>query len=242
MEQEAFQQADKITIVSPSWKTELEAIGAKNVSVIPWGFDPDDYKDVKSNVGDKFTLTHLGIMGYDRNPVAFFNVLQKMCAEIEGFKEQLEIQLVGQVDYSVKETYESMGLKDNVKLVGFVPRQEALQLTMDSPILLLLLNQQHNAKGRIPGKLFEYLASRRPTLCLGPTDSDVAGILAASKAGWTAEYDDKSAIYDHLKMLYSNFEQGRLVRGMDSNIDAYSIESLTAKIATYLDEISGSHN
>ena len=46
LEQQAFQAADKITIVSPTGKKDLEELGAKNVSVINWGFDPDDYKNL----------------------------------------------------------------------------------------------------------------------------------------------------------------------------------------------------
>lgn len=237
MEQEAFRRADKITIVSPTWKEGLEAIGAENVSVVPWGYDPDDYKDIVPQVGSKFTLTHLGIMGYDRNPASLFRVLERMCETVEGFRENLELQLVGQVDYSVKEAYEAAGLAGNVKLVGSVPRRQALQMTVDSPILLLLLNQQANAKGRIPGKLFEYMASRRPILCLGPTDSDVAGILSETGAGTAAAYEDEAAVRSALEGLYRQFREGELVQAVNSTIEAYSIERLTGQLAGFLDEM-----
>lgn len=238
MEQEAFRRADKITIVSPTWKEDLQAIGAQNVSVIPWGYDPDDYKGIVAKVSSKFTLTHLGIMGYDRNPAGLFRVLQQMCEEVEGFREHLELQLVGQVDFSVKAAYEAADLAQNVKLPGSVPRREALQLTVDSPILLLLLNQQPNARGRIPGKLFEYLAARRPIFCLGPTDSDVAGILTETGAGATADYEDETAIRLLLEDLYRQFREGTLRQAVDSTIENYSIAKLTGKIAGFLDAIA----
>lgn len=237
MEQEAFRRADKITIVSPTWKKELESIGAENVSVIPWGYDPDDYRDIVAQVGAKFTLTHLGIMGYDRNPEVLFRVLRHMCDEIDGFRENLSLRLVGQVDYSVKAAYQQAGLADKVQLPGSVSRQEALQLTVDSPILLLLLNQQPNARGRIPGKLFEYLAARRPILCLGPADSDVAGILAETGAGVTVDYADEKGVYAAVEELYRQFLEGKLAQPIDSRIENYSIEKLAGKIAGFLDDI-----
>ena len=240
MEQEVFEQADKITIVSPSWREDLMEIGARNVEVIPLGYDPDDFS-AKPEIENKsrFTLTHLGIMGYDRNPAGLFGVLQQMCEEVEGFREALEIRLVGQVDPSVREAYEAAGLAGNVKLVGSVPRQQALELTRDSPILLLLLNQQPNAQGRIPGKLFEYLAARRPILCLGPTDSDVAGILAETGAGTTAAYADEVAIRSALERLYRQFREKQLANAVNSSIDNYSIDTLTGKVAAYLEKITG---
>lgn len=237
MEQEAFQAADKITIVSPTWKTDLEQLGAKNVSVIPWGFDPEDYETVNSRVGERFTLTHLGIMGYDRNPTTLFQVLQELCEELDGFRQKLELQLVGQVDFSVKEAYEKAGLAANVKLVGSVPRQEALEMMMSSPILLLLLNQQPNAKGRIPGKLFEYLASRRPILCLGPTDSDVAKIITETQSGQTCAYEDAEATKQVVRNLYQQFLDEKLQQPVDSHIEQYSIRTLTGKVARFLEDI-----
>ena len=131
----------------------------------------------------------------------------------------------------------AVDLSEHVKLPGSVSRQVALQLTIDSPILLLLLNQQPNAKGRIPGKLFEYLASRRPILCLGPTDSDVAGILMETDAGRTADYEDEAGIRAALEELYQKFQAGKLAQPVDSSIEAYSIEKLTGQVAGFLDEI-----
>lgn len=238
LEQAAFEAADKITIVSPTWKKDLADLGAKNISVVPWGFDPDDYVGVERKVGDKFTFTHLGIMGYDRNPELLFEAFRELMDEFADFEEHLEIQLVGQVDYSVQEAYTMWGLENHVVLVGSVPRDEALQLTLNSPILLLLLNQQSNAKGRIPGKLFEYLYARRPILTLGGVDSDVANILKETKAGVTCEYNDIYDIKEAVKSLYHQFLNGTLQQPVQSDIEGYSIRELTGEIAGYLDGIS----
>lgn len=238
LEQEAFQAADKITIVSPTWKRDLEAIGAKNVSVVPWGFDPDDYKKNQAKVSSKFTFTHLGIMGYDRNPKVFFEVLDKLCNEIEGFKANLEIQLVGQLDHSVQLFLMSKENFKGVKIINNVQREKALKMTLSSPILLLLLNQQSNAQGRIPGKLFEYLAARRPIFCLEPMPSDVSKIIATTESGHTCNYEDAQAIEKTIKELYQSFLDGKLQSPVNSAIEDYSIIKLTGQIANYLDEIT----
>ena len=238
LEQEAFKAADKSTIVSPTWKRDLEAIGAKNVSVVPWGYDPDDYKNLRSNIGQKFTFTHLGIMGYDRTPKVFFEVLDKLCNEIEGFKEHLELQLVGQVDHSIQSFLKTKENFTGVKIVGNVNRVKALEMTLNSPILLLLLNQQTNAQGRIPGKLFEYLAAKRPIFCLEPMPSDVSEIIAETRSGHTCNYDDARQIEKTIRTLYQQFLEGSLQSPVNSDIEDYSIVKLTGQIAGYLDAIS----
>ena len=237
-EQEAFAQADKVTIVSPSWKKELEDIGAKNVSVHYWGFDPADYTDLKPVKSTKFSLVHIGIMGYDRNPKVFFEVIKELCEENQEFKDAFEIILVGQVDFSVKEEYEKLSLSQYINAKGSVPRAEALRYISESPVLLLLLNQQENALGRVPGKLFEYLAVRKTILCLGPENSDVANILRTSKSGATIEYDDHTKIKSNLLRSFEQWKQGKLDQPINSNIDEYSHINLTRKISEYLNEIS----
>lgn len=68
MEQEAFEEASLTTIVSPTWKQDLESIGARNVHVIPWGFDPEDYEglSIQSKDSDKIVISHVGHLGSDR--------------------------------------------------------------------------------------------------------------------------------------------------------------------------------
>lgn len=238
LEQEAFKAADKTTIVSHHWKRDLETIGAKNVSVIPWGYDPDDYKELVQDVDRKFVLTHIGIMGYDRNPKTLFKVLQALKIEYPSLAEDLEVRLVGQVDYSVVAAYEECGLAKQVNLLGSVNRVKALEAIASSPILLLLLNQQANAKGRIPGKLFEYLAVRRTILSLGPEYSDVAQIIARSNSGYSCDYDAYEKLKAIITQLYKAYQHGQLNTPIDSDIDAYSIEKLTGEIAGFLDEIT----
>ncbi|MEM1325343.1 MAG: glycosyl transferase family 1 [Bacteroidota bacterium] len=237
LEQAAFHAADKITIASPTWGKELEEIGAENVSWLPWGYDPEDYENICVEVDNKFSFTHLGILGYDRQPKGFFVALKELIEELPTLKNDLCIRLVGQVDYSVREAYMELGLENNVEEVGSVPRDEALRLTLQSQVLLLLLNQQSNAKGRIPGKLFEYLAARRPILCLGGTDSDVAHILTDSKSGKTFEYEDVAAIKTAIRALYEKYQHGQLQQPVDSDIEQYSVRKLTGKLAKWLEEI-----
>lgn len=238
-EQEAFKTADKITIVSKTWKKDLEAIGAQNVSVINWGYDPDDFKSNSFEVADRFSFVHAGIMGPDRNPVAFFEALNELKQEIPGFAADLEIKLIGQVAHEVKQDLEQYQLMENVNLVGSVLRQEALRLICSAPILLLLLNQQENAEGRIPGKFFEYLAAKRPILNFGPARSDVGDILALTQGGINCTYTDKIAIKQTILDLYERYQLGQLKAPLDTDISDYSIRNLTGRIAGYLDEISG---
>ena len=235
MEQSAFRQAAKITIVSPTWKRDLEGIGARNVSVLPYGYDPEDFAELTRRPHEKFTLTHIGIMGYDRNPTVLFAAMGRLKQELPGFAERFELRLFGQVDYRVREAMAAAGVLDLVNFAGNVPRAEALQQILDSHLLLLLLNQQENAKGRIPGKLFEYLAVRRPVLNFGPPDSDAAAILAADGTGQTFAYD--ASVEEVARSLVQAYTDQVASQLTTDSIRQYSHPQLVGKLAGWLDEI-----
>ncbi len=95
--------------------------------------------------------------------------------------------------------------------------------------------------GRIPGKLFEYIAVARPMLVLGPPASDAARIACETGNGHAAEYDDAEAIRTAILEMYRRFasRQNTQAPALPDASHPYSIVQLTGQIAALLDEISG---
>ena len=239
MEQEAFRQAKLTTIVSPHWKRDLEAIGADNVHVLYWGYDPADFAGLQRKPHAKFTLTHLGIMGHDRLPENLFAALAQLKETEPQFAEDFELRLYGQVDHRVRERVEAHGLAEQTNYAGTVTRGEALQEMKNSHLLLLLLNQQDNAAGRIPGKLFEYLAVRRPIVNFGPANSDVADILKDTRAGENFAYSAAPALVaKEISRHYAAYLGRPCAGAIKGDLEQYSHPRLVRQLAGYLDEIA----
>ena len=112
-----------------------------------------------------------------------------------------------------------------------------LKASASSQVLLLLLNNTPNVLGIVPGKLFEYLATRRPVLCIGTTEGDSARIIRVSRAGITCDFGNKTVLKEQLLNLYSKYRQG-LLQDQEGDIDAFSRKRLTGRIASLLDEIT----
>jgi len=237
MEQEAFRTAKKTTIASLKWKKDLESIGAKNVDVIFWGYDEDDFAGFSKNETADFIISHAGLFGHDRNPEEFFKALRDLKIENNEFSEKLKLKLAGPIDYSVKQSISKAGIDENTEYLGSIPRNDALQLTLDSSLLLLPLNKADNAMGRIPGKLFEQMRANVPILCLGPKGSDVDNIITETKTGKSFEYSDYENIKKYILDVFSAFKKNRRYC-TSSNIEKYSVENQVNKVAGYLDEIS----
>lgn len=240
MEQEAFKAADAMTIVSKAWKKDLESIGAKNVNVVYWGYDPDDFKNIVPTIDKKFTLSHLGIMGHDRNPTNLFKAIKVLAEEVPGFADDFELRLVGQVDFMVRQSIEEFEVSKYTKFIPSVDRASALQMTCNSNVLLLLLNQQNNVAGRVPGKLFEYLAAKRPMLVIGATKGDVPSIINKTNTGQCFEYEEYQILKDKLSELYRVYRKNEISDLPNSNTDIakYSHPVTTKQVADILDKIT----
>jgi glycosyltransferase involved in cell wall biosynthesis len=229
MEQGIFQQAKKITIASPTWKKELESIGAKNVDVIYYGYDEDDFKSLKKNQNNEyFDIVHIGLLGIDRNPVGLIDELSKI-----ETNRKIRIILAGQVDQQVQKE-----LNDNSKIEviykGIISRKRSLQLAMNAHLLLLPLNKADNAEGRLPGKLYEYLRTYNPILCLGKSNGDASKIINKCKIGSSFEYEDIKGIRNFIEDL---IQKPNAINVDKKEIETYSNKQQTQKISHYLNEI-----
>jgi hypothetical protein len=69
---------------------------------------------------------------------------------------------------------------------------------MSSSLLLLIIPSHKSNKSIITGKLFEYLATRKPILCLGPADGDAAEIIKKCGSGVTLDYHDSEKISEYI--------------------------------------------
>ncbi len=234
LEQLCFKTANKTTIASPSWKKDLEGIGAHNVDVIYYGYDEDDFKNLEFEKSPKFTISHAGLLGFDRHPENFLKSIQKVLNDGEIEKSEIEIVLAGQVDFSVLETIKALDLEEIVTLPGHISRMDALRLMVRSHLLLLPLNKAANANGRLPGKLYEYLRARAQILVLGSIHSDAAGIIHRTQGGITVDYDDYKSTLTYVKNLISKWKSGEDLC-TSGDIEEFTNENQTGLIAEYLD-------
>jgi hypothetical protein len=89
----------------------------------------------------------------------------------------------------------------------------------------------------LTGKFFEYLAAKRPILCLGPVDGDAAQILSETRSGVVADFGDVEKMQSNILLMYEEFRKGKLTV-TSQEIDKYSRKELTKKLASVLDSIS----
>ena len=99
-------------------------------------------------------------------------------------------------------------------------------------------DSEPRAKGLLTGKLFEYLASGRPILCIGPEDGDAAQLLKETQAGVTVGFDNKEKMKEVIKDLYQKYLEDGLPSNESKEIEKYSRRALAGAYGKLLDRIN----
>lgn len=228
LEKKVLLNADHVVTVSPGCAADLEKIANRKVEVINNGFDPLDYQFELPPLDKTFSITHFGAFNKDRNPSLLWEVLGEIAKADAEFKQKLCIRLIGQTDESVISEIRENGLNQNIEIHDHLPHTEGLYKLSQSQVLLLPLNDAPNAKGILPGKMYEYIALRRPILALGPAEADYAVILNETKAGIPVSFRNKKEIEKAVLFYYSLYKEGKLYVNPGA-FEKYSRRNLAAK-------------
>ena len=243
LEERVLINADLRVTVSWNWAEDFKEMVDKNMGVVTNGFDPDDFKNIEFKPGDKFDIVHIGSMNKDRNPTVFWEALSELMKEDEPFSKDLKLTFVGQTDFSVFEALDKYGLSGYAEKISYKPHDELMASAGNASVLLLPLNNTPNVNGIIPGKIFEYLALKRPIFCIGPGDGDSARIINQCNAGVVIGFDGKQKMKSGILKFYADFKlDKRITPGDDEARNTYSRKKLTGEIAGLLDKMIADKN
>ena len=236
LEASVLKAADIITVTSPTTKKEFEMITETPIEVITNGYDISGKIDFEMD--SKFSISHIGSLLSERNPEILWKVLAEICKEDTSFKNDLQLKFAGAVSDDVKQSLENFQLMENCEVLGYVSHSEALRLQHKSQILLLVEINSAETRAIIPGKLFEYLAAKRPIIALGPKESDIEGIINETKSGKFFSYWDDDELKTEILQLYKDFKNGEL-KIASEGIEKYSRRELTRQMASLILVSSG---
>jgi hypothetical protein len=122
--------------------------------------------------------------------------------ESEEFKNRMIIRLVGPTDGIVLEDAKRHGLAEHMEYIPYVQHDKVLDFMLTPQLMLVILNQNSNEEGRVPGKIFEYVATGNQVLGLGSATSDCARIITESESGSMIAFHDEERIYEFIKKSF----------------------------------------
>jgi glycosyltransferase involved in cell wall biosynthesis len=229
LEKKVLKTADVVTVVSPDIKRTTEALCGRSVHVVYNGYDPGDFGDIDQVDDSFFIISHFGAFNRDRNPTILWSAIADLCLERPSFKEKLKIKLVGQTDSTIVNELGQLGLSGQLEIIPHINHKAGLKYLGQSAVLLLPLNNAPNAKGILPGKMFEYIALCRPILAIGPAGSDCEAIVLKAEAGYYHGFEDEKGMKTSLNQLFLAWQK-RELKTETRNMEAFSRHNLAREI------------
>ena len=183
MEKSVLKSADHVTVMGmrTAKSFALRAGKEDNIHFLPNGFDPADFPtnhiETKEDV---FRILYVGTATKDYPVAAFFSAMSKLP---DPLREKLKIEFVGKVDTAIRNMATKFAAQLDIVFTQYIPHAEVPQKLFSSDVLLLLIPGQLNNEAIIPGKLFEYMASKRPVMGIGPENGDSAQLITEAGVG-----------------------------------------------------------
>jgi len=231
LETTVLQTADEIVVTSFKTKTIFSELTTRPITVLTNGFDFEITND--STLDSKFTLSHIGSLLEGRNPYILWTVLSDLIKDSDEFASVFQLNFIGSVSAEVMDAVRIYGLENYINNIGYVPHNEALEYQKKTQLLLLIEENSKETEYIIPGKLFEYMASKRPIIAIGPQASDIEKILNQTRSGSYFRYDEAAALRTLLLEHFDAYKTQQL--NVDSKgLEGYSRKSLTQQLAQKL--------
>lgn len=237
LEKSVVLEADAVTTVSESMLQEYKAIKKKNVFKIYNGYDHTDYPyDQNPTLDEQFTISHFGVVPPSRNCPGLWRAMKMLIDNYPDFAHRFKVVFYGQVDASVIKDIEKLGLQKHFEFKGFVSHSKVTELQKKSQVLLLLVNNTPNSQGIVTGKIFEYMASKRPVLAIGPKGGDLDDLIKITNSGILLPFDDELKIFEGLKWYMEGFNN-HWIGFNPKNTEGYSRKELTRKLVGVMNNI-----
>jgi glycosyltransferase involved in cell wall biosynthesis len=190
-------RADAIVAVTEPIAAEMRALDARaprKTHVIGHGVDLDDFAGIDHSPGERFTIVHTGAFFGQRSPRAFLTGLRDLLQRRPDLRGRVRARFVGDLRPADRDWARALGIDDAWEETGFVPFRDAVAAQRAADALLLLI-PRNNGRGDtiVSGKVFEYLAARRPVLAAVPPGGAAAALVRAAGAGEAVDPDDAEA-------------------------------------------------
>lgn len=238
-ERQVLEHADAIIVTSEDTKrlflNKPASVDANKIFVIPNGYDEEDFKGQSEPPKDTFLITYTGTIAESYNIDVFLKVLAYLVSVNSDINYKL--RFVGKVSDGVLQRIRKAGLELITEVIPFVPHQESIHYLQQSTMLLMAIPDVAKNQCILPGKLFEYLASNKPIVCIGPVHSDADRIIDECGAGRLFHYSAYDLMLDHMMQSSRAWKVNPNLDLPFINHTRFSRRALTGELAQVINDL-----
>ena len=200
----------------------------KKIYVLPNGFDEEDFEGIVPTLPERFTITYVGTL----SPAYPIKGLIKAVSSIRINGMPVLLKFVGTVPEQIQNIFPTEEEGNGPEFIRYCEHPDAIRHMMDSTMLLLIIPDHQSNKSILTGKIFEYLATEKPILFLGPADGDAARLLTSCGYQGLFSYDDVQGMRDFILKV----AEGKPVKRSGHHLE-YSRRALAVKLGELLNSV-----
>jgi len=239
-ERRVLAAADEVIGVSSQMLEDFKSKSLGHPSkfhTIPNGFDTEDLPEIEPNsANEKFTIVYCGTISAISPVDSFLNALSLLLNNRPELRKEILFKFIGiDLTGALESLAGQLNLNDVIQEDGYLYHRKAFEEIVKADLLLYPVGNSAS-KDFIPGKTFEYLASRHAVLAIGP---HVAGteILEKYSSVESVSHEKIDAIEQAISKYYSEFKSNLEPNVHQKDISQFERKNQTKILAKILDKV-----
>lgn len=216
-EQKTIALADRIIMNTPEmlqiYQQAYDGVVSRKGVVIPNGYDPEDFRDIKSapkRENERIVIVHTGTFYRSRSPMPFLQAFIAACEKRAIIRDNFCIKFIGNVGKfagEIQQIASAHRLHDILEIIPPIAHNECLAEMRAADVLLLL---QPGTQIQVPAKLYEYIAMRKPIFAISAPGA-IQRLMQEHNLGWWADAENIAQIAQQLTAIadFRQKEKGR---------------------------------
>ena len=206
--------------------------------IISHGYDQEDFDTIaaQSKPQNKMVLMYSGIFLVYNTPEYFLKAFKQLTIERTDVASNIELHFVGFLNKENQKLIRKLNLQSFVKDHGYVSHIESIAKLKSADVLWFMVGKRRNIDTILPGKVYEYIGSRKPLIACVP---EGAAKMAAVeyKAAFITEPDNVDEIKNTILQLYQLYKSGNLPVPDELYIESFRRDLLTEQLAKQMNKV-----
>ncbi|MDZ7624341.1 MAG: glycosyltransferase [Ignavibacteriaceae bacterium] len=177
-----------------------------------------------------------GIFLVYNTPEYFLKAFKQLTIERTDIASNIELHFVGFLNKENQKLIHKLNLQSFVKDHGYVSHIESIAKLKSADVLWFMVGKRRNIDTILPGKVYEYIGSRKPIIACVPEGA--AKMAAAEyKASFITEPDNVEQIKNTIMEAYNLFKAGKLPIPDENFVEGYRRDLLTEQLAKQMNKV-----
>lgn len=207
-------------------------IAYNDIKIFTHGYDSEDFENASTKklpLTNKMRVTYSGSF-YTRDPKFYFRAIKIFFTKHPELRDKVEFCFLGLFTKEHLNIAKNLNILDTLNLPGYINHFECVKYILASDVLFLLISRGENEDAAMPGKVGEYIGSRKNIIACIP-EGVTKKLLENYKAIKFVPDENPEKIADTVYEYYKLFEQNSMPAANEEMAAMYDRKNLTADLA-----------